>query len=82
MISDKRIEAARVLLRQAAVWRDGEPPDFAIETVAHALLAAKVEGLREAARFITGYRETVPGREPGPLALIGARIAALETEER
>ena len=40
----------------------------------------KMDGLVEAGRMISGYRETVPGREPGPLAQIDARIAALQAE--
>ena len=41
----------------------------------------KVDGLVEAGRMISGYRETVPGREPGPLAQIDARIAAIQAEK-
>ena len=56
----------------------------ALEADAPEIVAAEargeVDGLVKAGRMISGYRETVPGREPGPLAQIDARIAALQAE--
>ena len=45
---------ARDLLRQAYIWADtrGEPPRTAVEIVACALVAAMVEGLREASGIV------------------------------
>ena len=70
------IQERKVTISQAIAALTADAPE-----IAAAEARGKIEGLTEAGRMISGYRETVPGREPGPLAQIDARIAAIREKD-